>query len=320
MEYILDITDRKREEERLKQSEQELARSFESISCGLCIYRIEGERLFSLFRNRSFYDIMGFSEENLQRMEQVTPYLNVHPEDLDSLRQKIGFLLQNGGAMQATYRLWHNRAREYRWIHLEGTLRTGEDGRTLLYGVYSDVSEQKRLEKELTSANEKMEDIINAIPGGVAIYKVSDIFETVYFSDGVPELSGYTVEEYRPLIQGNAAELTYPEDRAMAVEKLQEAIQNHTVADFKFRKLHRDGHVVWVHIQARQIGEEDGFPLLQCVFHNISALEETRRELDHLINSIPGGDRQLPGGGRALHPHLLYRWRYSPCRFYAGRI
>ena len=29
-----------------------------------------------------------------------------------------------------------------------------------------------------------MQDTINAIPGGVAIYKVTDIFETVYFSDG----------------------------------------------------------------------------------------------------------------------------------------
>lgn len=30
----------------------------------------------------------------------------------------------------------------------------------------------------------QLQNIINAIPGGVAIYKVSDIFETVYYSDG----------------------------------------------------------------------------------------------------------------------------------------
>lgn len=63
-------------------------------------------------------------------------------------------------------------------------------------GVYSDVNKRVLLEQELTAAKDKMQDIINAIPGGVAIYKVSDIFETIYFSDGVPELSGYTVEEY----------------------------------------------------------------------------------------------------------------------------
>ena len=79
--------------------------------------------------------------------------------------------------MQATHRLWNDREREYRWIRLDGTLRTAEDGRTLLYGVYTDISRQKQLETELTSTNEKMEDIINAIPGGVEIYKVSDILK-----------------------------------------------------------------------------------------------------------------------------------------------
>lgn len=152
-----------------------------------------------------------------------------------------------------------------------------------------DISEQARLDKELAETNEKMQDIVNAIPGGVAIYRVSDIFETVYFSDGVPELSGYTTEEYRELIKRDAAELTYPEDTALVVEKALEAIKNHTVADFEFRKLHRDGHIVWVHVQARQIGEEGGCPLLHCIFHDISALKKAQQERDHLINSIPGG-------------------------------
>ena len=152
-----------------------------------------------------------------------------------------------------------------------------------------DISEQRRLERKLTDANEKTRGIIDAIPGGVAIYKVSDILETVYFSGGVAELTGYSVEEYRELIKGDAAELTYPEDTAMVLSALQEMLRSHTTADLEFRKQHRDGHIVWVHAQAKQIGEEDGCPLVQCVFHNISAFKEAQQELHHLINSIPGG-------------------------------
>lgn len=95
----------------------------------------------------------------------------------------------------------------------------------------------------------EMEDIINAIPGGVAIYKVSDIFETVYFSDGVPELSGYTVAEYHELVKGDAADMTYWEDTDMVVSKAREVIRTHAVAEFEFRKQHRDGHIVWVRVQ-----------------------------------------------------------------------
>ena len=112
---------------------------------------------------------MGFSEENLLRLDHETQYLNIHPEDLENLKQKIGCLLQSGGAMEDTYRLWNDKRQEYHWIRLDGTLQVDEDGWKLFYGVYRDVSEQEELKKELTIANEKMEDITNAIPGGVAI-------------------------------------------------------------------------------------------------------------------------------------------------------
>ena len=95
-----------------------------------------------------------------------------------------------------------------------------------MYAVYSDVTSQMQMEQELTAANEKMQDIINAIPGGVAIYKVSDIFETVYFSDGVPELSGDTVAEYQEMVKRDAAEMTYWEDTEMVVARAQEVIQS----------------------------------------------------------------------------------------------
>ena len=90
-----------------------------------------------------------------------------------------------GGTMGHTYRLWNDKRGEYRWIHLDSSVKTQADDSRLLYGVYSDVSEQRHLEGELVYANEKMQDIVNAIPGGVAIYKMTNIFETKYFSDGL---------------------------------------------------------------------------------------------------------------------------------------
>lgn len=123
----------------------------------------------------------------------------------------------------------------------------------------------------------------------MAIYKITDIFETVYFSDGVPQLSGYTVKEYRRLIQCDAVQLTYPDDRDMVVWELKNACANNTTADFTFRKIHRDGHIVWVHVQGRKIGEDDGCPLIQCVFHNISEQKEQEVLNQHLLSSVTGG-------------------------------
>ena len=142
----------------------------------------------------------------------------------------------------------------------------------------------KRFDKKLNA-----QDIINAIPGGVAIYKVSDIFETVYYSDGVPALSGYSRDEYDLLIKQDAADLIYQEDAAMVIRTIRQVLEAGKSASFEFRKQHRDGHIVWVNVHARKIGEDGGHPLLQCVFHNISAFKQAREELAHVINSIPGG-------------------------------
>lgn len=142
----------------------------------------------------------------------------------------------------------------------------------------------KRFDKKLNA-----QDIINAIPGGVAIYKVSDIFETVYYSDGVPALSGYSRDEYDLLIKQDVADLIYQEDAAMVIRKIRQVLEAGKSASFEFRKQHRDGHIVWVNVHARKIGEDGGHPLLQCVFHNISAFKQAREELAHVINSIPGG-------------------------------
>lgn len=142
----------------------------------------------------------------------------------------------------------------------------------------------KRFDKKLNA-----QDIINAIPGGVAIYKVSDIFETVYYSDGVPALSGYSRDEYDLLIKQDAADLIYQEDAAMVIREVRQVLEAGKSASFEFRKQHRDGHIVWVNVHARKIGEDGGHPLLQCVFHNISAFKQAQEELAHVINSIPGG-------------------------------
>ena len=136
---------------------------------------------------------------------------------------------------------------------------------------------------------QRLDDIINAIPGGVAIYKISEIFETIYFSEGVPELTGYTVAEYNQRIKNDAAEMIHPNDREIVVGKLKESAANNTTADFIFRKIHRDGHTVWVHVQSTKIGEEGGCPLIQCVFHNISAQKEQELFNQHLLNSMAGG-------------------------------
>ena len=287
--YLTDVTGERQEQARAETVLEELQATFSGIPCGLGVYRLEGERLVPLFYNDAFFDLLGYNPEHSAQVRREVGFLGVHPGDLPGLREKLAALVHGGTLLRQTVRIYHDRLGEYRHIRLEGSVKRREDGSVFLYMVYSDVSEQQRLERELADANGKMEDIINAIPGGVAIYRVADILETVYFSDGVPALSGYTTQEYRELIRRDAMEMTYWEDSEMVAARVREVVRTRSVDQFEFRKQHRDGHIVWVRVQVKWMGEQDGLPLLHCVFHNISDLKQAQLEMDHLVNSIPGG-------------------------------
>lgn len=289
IEYIQDITTQKQKENQARDLKEQLQAMFSSIPSGLCVYQYENGCVIPIFQNPAFYDIMGYSAEQIRGLEKDVDSLKIHPEDLTCFIETVKTAVQYNRVVHLTYRVFNDHAQEYRWIHMDGSVKTQPNGKKLLYGVFIDVNEQMRLEKKLADANEKMKDIVNAIPGGIAIYKISNVFKTVYFSDGVPELTGYSVEEYRGLIQRGADEISYWEDAAIVMGKAKEVLRTHQTTDFEFRKQHRDGRVVWVRARAKWIGEEDGCPLLHCVFHNISALKEAQLELNHVVNSIPGG-------------------------------
>ena len=153
--------------------------AFDSFPCGLCICQIKEGQILPGYCNPAFYEILGCSGKKRPDSGRMLDWDRVHPEDAGPLKEKLSMLVRDKGKIQHTFRLFHDRENEYRWIRLEGSTRQLEHGETMLYGAFSDVSSQVRLEKELAGANAKMEDIINAIPGGVAIYRVSDISETV---------------------------------------------------------------------------------------------------------------------------------------------
>ena len=284
--YIQEIPKPEKDEAFFAQWQEEF---FHDFPCGLGVYRIENEHMIPHYYNSAFFTTLGCSDEHITQIRKEMRFTGVHPEDLPLLQEKLSLLIHRGTILSHTIRIYHDNRQEYRWIHVDGSLKHQEDGAVFLYGIYSDVSEQVCLEKALSKANEKMEDIINAIPGGVAIYQVTDRYETVYFSEGVPALTGYTTEEYQDLIQGDAVEMTYWEDTPMVVSKTQEVIRTHQTDSFEFRKIHRDGHMIWVRVQVKWMGEENGFPLLHCVFHNITDFKKTQLSLEHLIHSIPGG-------------------------------
>ncbi len=287
IEYIVDITDREREEERSRSLRDELQETFASIPCGLCVYQFDGVRISPVFHNPAFYAIMGYSEAHKKDIEQSTDFLGVHPEDAGALREKIQAAILCNGTMHHVYRLFNDDLGEYRWIRLDGSVKEREDGTRLLYGVYSDVSESVRLEKELTAANEKLEHIVNAIPGGVASYRVEgDRFIPIYYSDGIMALSGHSREEYKKMVRRDVFDIIYASDQKRVRGAVRAAVQSGGVLDVSYRMRHKDGSLVWIHLSGQRMGPLAEQTEFYAVFTGIS--DETRL-FQSIANEIADG-------------------------------
>lgn len=263
IEYIMDITDKKQEEEQHRKIEEELQTSFGNLPCGLCVYRLEGKKILPIFHNPVFFEITGYSEEHKYSVGQETIYLGVHPDDLERLRAKLEAVITNGGMMRDTYRLYNDHRKEYLWIHLEGAVRTAPDGEQFLYGVYTDVSEQVRLEQEVAKAGETMREtqqelsyLINSIPGGIASYQLEGgQFIPVFMSDGVPALTGHTRAEYEENIRRGILDNIYEPDRSRILKEGRAAVENGEVLELSYRIRRKDGIIAWIHLSGRRMGD-----------------------------------------------------------------
>lgn len=251
---------------------EDLKTTLSNIPCGLCVYRLAGGKISPVYHNSVFYEIMGYAEEHIRLVEKETNFLGVHPDDLETLKRIIQEAIQNNGTLQHTYRLWNDSRGEYRWIHLEGSVKDAGDNTKQLYGVYSDVTGQIRTEMELNRATEKMQDIINAIPGGIACYHVEGKrFIPTYFSDGVMALSGHSREEYEKMTAENVLDIIYEPDRDRVLAAAVTALKSGGVLDVSYRMHHKNGQLIWIHLNGRRMGplaESTGF---YAVFTGMSA-------------------------------------------------
>lgn len=110
-----------------------------------------------------------------------------------------------------------------------------QEGEGYVVCMLYDITEH---ENGILRRKEEMKNIINAIPRGVALYKVrANEVETVYFSDGVPALSGYSINEYEKVTKQDVFELCYQGDREKIENAIARCINKKEEVNIVFRKI-----------------------------------------------------------------------------------
>ena len=141
---VHDITEQKRAEEALKESEERFRSAFEDAPIGVALVGLDRRHLRV---NRAFCEMLGYSEEEL--LEKPHAEI-VHPDDREESTNRIQEILEEGADPYAL---------ERRYLHTDGhavwslsnlsLIRDSEGEPSHFVCLHQDITERKELEKRL---------------------------------------------------------------------------------------------------------------------------------------------------------------------------
>ena len=185
--YIRDITERKKFERDLRDSEEKLRNLFERVRHGLFISSKEGKFLDC---NQALLDMLGYSAKEEFLEIDIARDLYVNPEDRKVIQERI----ERDGYAKDMEVEFKKKNEERITVLLTGHPIKNEKGEVVGYqGINLDISERKRTENELRETNEFFINLIeSSVDGIIAADMKGDIF---IFNKGAEALTGYAAEE-----------------------------------------------------------------------------------------------------------------------------
>jgi len=181
-----DITERKRTEEALRNSEEIYRMLVENANETIFVAQ-DG---MLKFVNRTGGRITGYSEQELTSR----PFIEfIHPEDRDKVVQR--YLLGLKGDLyksRFSFRLITKNG-SIRWVEIDAVL-IDWNGRPAILNYLSDITERKRMEEALKISEEKFSSAFRCASYAIAITKVSD-GRIIEVNDGFLAITGYSFHD-----------------------------------------------------------------------------------------------------------------------------
>jgi diguanylate cyclase (GGDEF)-like protein/PAS domain S-box-containing protein len=270
-----DITERKRAEEALVESQ----RALETLVANLpgFAYRCRNDRDWTMeYVSEGVRDITGYDPEDFTSGNVFYNDL-IHPDD----REAVWMQVQAAVVIQDSYRLEYRlvgRDGVEKWIWEQGQAHFDDNGEIVaLEGFINEVSERKRAEQALAESEERYRDLFENARDGIFTYDLNG--GLVSTNRRFAEMCGYTLAE----MTGVSADKLFPVASHHAAAEGMARIFRGESSSFEVDILRKDGQLAPLDIAARIIVDAAGRPVFaQGIARDISErrqAEETIRRL-----------------------------------------
>jgi PAS domain S-box-containing protein len=266
-----DITERKRAQEALQDSERRYALATAAAKVGVWDYNIEtgefyidpaimlslGYREHEKVRNRSQWLQLIYEGDRQAAVEAARAHMaGETPEFVHEHR----FVAKDGSL---------------RWMLARGHVIHGRDGRPIrMVGTDTDITERKRAEEDLTEAEERFRELVQTMSDGLGVIDEHDVVR--YVNDRFCEMLGYSREE---LLGSIATELLEPTHREAAERQFGRRSRGEREA-YETVMIRSDGRRLNVIVSpAPLLDQDDQFRGSVAVFTDITE----RMQAEHLL-------------------------------------
>src|SRR5215213_4419064 len=229
---IRDVTERKRAESALRESEQRFRGSFERAATGMARVGTDGRFLRA---NRALCAILGYTErERLGKTFQET----TQPDDLEVHLEHLRRVLVTVVRTYQTEKRYLHKDGHVVWTLLSVSVVHDEENEPLYFICQiQDVTERKKVEKRIIESEERFRSLVQNSSDIITILEADGTVR--YVSPAVERVMGFKPEEQ---VGTNAFGSVHPDDREQALNTFAEVLKRPGLhPTLEFRVCHKDG-------------------------------------------------------------------------------
>jgi PAS domain S-box-containing protein len=272
----IDITERKRMEEALRESEERYRALFESELDGVAVI---DETMRVLLANKAAADMFGFDSAEELLVLDLFDY--VAPGEKERILELRDDALAGNYLPSVQEFRCVKRSGEEIWV---GATITVIEYQGAVAGLVSfrDITERKKMEKALSESEEKFRLLTER--SLVGIYVIQDS-KVVYVNPSLAETLGYESEEINGIM--TPANIIHPDDIGIALERLGEILNGRGMSQRKaYRLIRKDGSLIYVEVYTLPVDYE-GKPAVMGTLIDVTEqknAEEQLRENEKYLN------------------------------------
>src|SRR5215469_2903805 len=267
----IDIEDRKRAEQKLRQSEQDLRTITDTIPQPIVVLAPNGA---TLYVNQVASDRTGYTLDQLD--EQGFWARVAHPDDRKRLRAERQERLLSGVPFELEFRVLY-KSGQYRWVLMQYNPLKDESGQTIRwYSTATDIDDRKRAEEMLRQSEAELRTITEAIRQPISVLAPDG---TMLYANRVAlDNSGLTLDEV--IKEDFIARVVHPDDVNRVRDEHRIGLLEGVPFDLESRLRFKSGQYRWQLIQYNPLKDESGQIIRWYV--TVTDIDDRKRAEDRL--------------------------------------